>query len=130
MTAKPLSNLFALVAAVLAMAFSQTSVLAAENTIEEITVLAPRITSEDRRSPPYGKTIVAEKSMVVNISDLDITRTADFRKVRDRVEEAATSVCEQLEDELPFGQPSTPECIRRAVSDAMAQVDEIAETLE
>lgn len=130
MTAKPLSNLFALVAAVLAMAFSQTSVLAAEKTIEEITVLAPRITSEDRSSPPYGKTIVAEKSMVVNVSDLDITRTADFRKVRDRVEEAATSVCEQLEDELPFGQPSTPECIRRAVSDAMAQVDEIAETLE
>lgn len=130
MTIKPLSKLAVLVAAVSAVTFSQTSVLAAENTIEEITVLAPRITSEQRTSPPYGKTVVAEKSMVVNIADLDITRTADMRKVGDRVEKAATSVCEQLTEELPFGQPSTSECVRRAVADTMAQVDEIAATLE
>lgn len=123
---RSLSRLLAMTAAVCTVALTQGTAMAAEKKIEEITVLAPRITSEQRTSPPYGKTVVAQKSMVVNIADLDITRTADMRKARDRVEEAATSVCEQLEEELPFGQPRTPECIRRAVSDTMAQLEEIA----
>lgn len=126
MGTKPLLNLVALITTVFAITFSQTSVIAAEKKLEEVTVLAPRITGEQRNSPPYGKTVVAHKSAIVNLSDLDISRTADMHEVRNRVEKAATRVCKQLEDELPFGQPSTPVCIERAVSDAMAQVEEVA----
>ncbi len=126
MATKMLTRLVTSIATVCLIALGQVPAFAAEKKLEEITVMAPRITSEQRTSPPYGKTIVANKSARVDISDLDISRTADMNEVRNRVEEAAQRICKQLSDELPFGQPDTPECVRRAVSDAMAQVEEVA----
>ncbi len=120
-----LTGLLTLVIFVGAMGVGNAPVIAKEKEITEITVMAPRITRKQRM--PYGETIIAEKNARVNFEDLDITRTADFRELEDRVRKAAERICNQLEDELPFGEPSTPVCINRAVEDAMSQVEILLE---
>lgn len=88
---------------------------------ETITVTAPRITVEPG-TPGVSKVITAEKSALVAFSDLDLSRTADLQALEDRVRDAAGGICRDLSGEMPFGQPSTSVCIRRAVDDAMQQV--------
>ncbi len=90
---------------------------------ETITVTAPRITIEPG-TPGVSKVITAEKSAMVAFSDLDLSRTADLQALEDRVREAAGEICRDLSGEMPFGQPSTSVCVRRALDDAMRQVQQ------
>ena len=97
--------------------------------IDTITVVAPRITYRVRReggSVIPTEVTVAEKTAVVEISDLDLTRTSDLYTLEGRVTEAAARVCGELATEFPEGQPETSTCTRRAVDDAMAQVQQVA----
>lgn len=96
---------------------------AGTDSVDTITVVAPRITVE-RPTGVVSKVITAEKNARVAFSDLDLARTADLHELEARVSEAATGICNDLTSELPFGQPSTSACIRRAVDDAMSQVRE------
>ena len=98
-----------------------------QQTLEEITVTAPRITREERDAFRYGKTVVAEGSATVDAADLDLSKTAGLLELENRVEKAAEEVCKDLAEEMPFGQPSTPVCIARAVADTMAEVKNIVE---
>lgn len=92
--------------------------------IEEILVVAPRITREREERVGVTRVLTVDRDEAVNLEDLDLSRTADVRKLEQRIAEAARRICEELADEYPFGQPNTPVCIRRAIDDAMAQVDE------
>lgn len=97
---------------------------------ETITVVAPRITYQVRRrqggSAIPQEVTVAERSAMVDYSDLDLEQAEDLQKLEGRVSEAAARVCEELAKEFPDGQPSTPVCKSRAVEDAMAQAQLMA----
>tara|TARA_R110002110_G_scaffold111137_2_gene276814 strand:+ start:9953 stop:10255 length:303 start_codon:yes stop_codon:yes gene_type:complete len=92
--------------------------------MEEIVVVAPRITREREERVGVARVLTVNRDEAVSLADLDLSRTADVRKLEQRIAEAAGRICEELANEYPFGEPSTPVCIRRAVDDAMAQVDE------
>lgn len=114
----------ALAAMVATVAIPHTAVFAQEEerVLENVTVVAPRIT-EKRRTGSTLFTEVVERDAIVDITDLDLSRTADVRKLDKRIREAAQYICKELEDEYPFGRPDTPTCVRRAVEDAMNQAD-------
>jgi UrcA family protein len=93
--------------------------------LEKITVVAPRITYRVRRergSAVPQEVTVAEKSAVVEFGDLDLTRSADLFTLEDRVNDAATRVCNELSEQFPEGEPSSLVCARRASDDAMSRV--------
>ncbi|MFN2327387.1 MAG: UrcA family protein [Chromatocurvus sp.] len=90
--------------------------------MEEVVVVAPRIIRETRTDPTGG--LIVERDEALDITDLNLARTADLRELEQRIEEAATRICEQLEEQYPAGSPRTPVCIRRAVEDSMAQVEQ------
>lgn len=96
--------------------------------METITVVAPRITYQVRREPgsviPKEVTVV-EETALVNIGDLDLTRTSDLYTLEERITEAAARVCQGVATQVPEGQPSTPVCTQRAIDDAMAQAQMI-----
>lgn len=96
-------------------------------TIENVTVVAPRIVWETRSSGPGAprQVRVNQQSAVIDASDLDLTRIADMSTLKARVAEAAARVCGELADMHPGGQPETPVCVKRASEDAMAHVDEV-----
>ena len=113
----------------LLIAFSTGSPALAQTPTElgTITVMAPRVTYQVRRERgsaiPMMLTVV-QKSAVVTFGDLDLTRTADLYTLEGRVGEAAAKVCGELAQEFPEGTPNTPACTRRAIDDAMAQVQQ------
>jgi len=114
-------------ATALAAAAMPSAVSAAAETVrimDEIVVVAPRITREREERVGVTRIITVDRDEAVDLQDLDLSRTADVRKLEQRIAEAARRICEELASEYPFGQPSTPVCIRRAIDDAMAQVDE------
>jgi UrcA family protein len=89
----------------------------------EIEVTAPRITG-DARPFGSGQTRIVKKKAKVNASDLDLERSSHMVILEGRVRNAAEDVCEALEEEVPFGQPSVSVCTERAVTDTMARVRE------
>lgn len=106
------------------MATGTTPVQAQDNTeMEVIEVTAPRITG-DARPFGSGKTRVISKKAVVTTSDLDLEKSPQMVILEGRVRNAAEDVCEALEEEMPFGQPSEAVCTERAVADTMARVRE------
>lgn len=93
--------------------------------LDTITVVAPRITYQLGRESSSLRPVkieVAEKSAIVRYGDLDLSRTADLYVLEERVSEAADRVCTELAELYPAGQPDQAACVRRATSDAMAQV--------
>lgn len=110
-------------------AIAQTPTAPTATQLETITVVAPRITYQVRRergSAIPKQVTVVEKTALVNFGDLDLTRTTDIYTLEQRVADAAAQVCKEIADQVPEGQPSTPVCVRRAIEDAMAQVQLIA----
>jgi len=110
-------------------AIAQTPAAPSATEIETVTVVAPRITYQvkrERDSAIPKEVTVVEKTALVNFGDLDLTRTTDVYTLEQRVAEAATRICQEIADQVPDGQPSTPICVRRAIEDAMAQVQLIS----
>lgn len=102
--------------------------------LETITVVAPRITYTIRRDRASGSAVpqrieVAEKTALVSYADLDLARTADLYTLESRVDEAASRVCGELAQQFPEGEPSTAVCARRAADDAMAHVRSMARAM-
>lgn len=96
--------------------------------IKAVTVVAPRVV----RRQMDGRTLVevTQKSAAVYHGDLDLSRTADVSRLEDRVIDAATKVCMELEEQLPFGQPDPKVCANRAREDAMVLVQEAIQNAE
>ena len=107
-----------------AMVSTPSAIAQGARVMEEIVVVAPRITREREERVGVARVLTVNRDEAVSLADLDLSRTADVRKLEQRIAEAAGRICEELANEYPFGEPSTPVCIRRAVDDAMAQVDE------
>ena len=126
----PVLAALTILAATAAPAFAQQRATMPEERVtatelEKITVVAPRITYKVRRergSAVPQEITVAEKSAVVEFADLDLTRSADLFTLEDRVNDAATKVCNELAEQFPEGEPSSMVCARRASDDAMARV--------
>lgn len=93
-----------------------------EKVMEEVIVVAPRITRETPLDAMGG--LIAERDEILDITDLDLTRTSDLLELEQRIENAATRLCNELEKRYPLGSPRTLVCIRRAVEDTMAQVEQ------
>jgi len=93
-----------------------------EEVTDRIRVVAPRVTRTTRRVGGYEVEMV-ERSDYADYGDLDLTRTADFLELQERVQEIATEVCTLLAEMYPRGSPSTATCIQRAVDDASVLVD-------
>jgi UrcA family protein len=87
-----------------------------------IEVTAPRITGDAQRPFGTGMTRVINKKAEVNAADLNLERSSHMVILEGRVRNAAENVCEALEEEVPFGQPSAEVCAQRAVADTMARV--------
>lgn len=112
-----------------APAIAQTPAAPTATELETVTVVAPRITYQVRRergSAIPKEVTVVEKTALVNFGDLDLTRTTDVYTLEQRVADAAARVCKEIADQVPDGQPSTPVCVKRAIEDAMAQVQLIS----
>jgi len=122
--------------AALVIAFSTAGTAIAQTptepqSLDTITVVAPRITYTIRRDRSSGSAVpqrieVAEKTALVSYADLDLARTADLYTLESRVDEAAARVCGELAQQFPEGEPSTAVCARRAADDAMAHVRSMA----
>ena len=97
----------------------------ADEVVDRIRVVAPRVTRTSRGSGRYEVT-TAERSDYVYYGDLDLARTADLFELQDRIREMATEVCELLTERFPRGSPSTATCIQRAIDDASPLVDAAA----
>lgn len=93
--------------------------------IGTITVVAPRITYEVRRtggSVVPKEITVAKRTALVSYADLNLNRTSDLYILEDRIDKAAAEICADLARELPDGEPNSAVCARRATEDAMAHV--------
>lgn len=97
------------------------------DTMEQVTVVAPRINKAERVPNQVSKVVTARGEIRIAFDDLDLTRVVDVRLLEERINEAVTNLCQQLKQDLPFGQPETPVCILRTVNDAMAQVEQATE---
>lgn len=110
-------------------ATAQTPASPPATEVETVTVVAPRITYQvkrERGSAIPKEVTVVEKTALVNFGDLDLTRSTDVYTLEQRVADAAARVCKEIADQVPDGQPSTPVCVKRAIEDAMAQVQLIS----
>ncbi len=129
MPRKPLAAAVVMASATL---FAHAPALAQqEQEIVEIVVVAPKITREtvttETRPGSLTEVSVIEKNARIGLEDLDLNRTADVRELEQRVRETAEAICQELDEEYPFGEPNTATCIDRAVEDAMVQVDRAIE---
>lgn len=98
--------------------------------IDEIVVIAPRVVRErDVRGPGLARYTAVELNEIVDISDLDIGRSADLFAIETRVRDAAGRICRELEEMYPGGRPGITTCIRRATADAMDEVHEAVRAL-
>jgi UrcA family protein len=86
----------------------------------DIVVTAP---SYRGRDPATGAPIREfHASRLVSYRDLDIYSPEGARALRWRVEQAAQSACQELDDRIPNGMPDTHECMDQAAHDALRQV--------
>ena len=112
-------------AVALALAIAVGSVTAQEAP-EELTVEAPRVEHQTVRE--IGITGIIEDvslTRVVQYSDLDLQLHADVVELEKRINDAAKEACKELAEMYPLGAPNATVCTRRAVDDAMAQVQEL-----
>lgn len=87
-----------------------------------VTVYAPRYVG---RSATTGAPIeVVRASRVVNYSDIDPYTDWGAHVLRTRIERAARSACDQLDQEYPISTADNPPCVDQAVRNAMVQVRE------
>lgn len=92
--------------------------------LKPVTVTAPQIVYRrvfDNRD--YGYVEETSMSIAVDYGDLDLARVADVRELEGRVSKAATTICEELAEQIPNGRPSPSVCVKRATADALVQVE-------
>lgn len=88
-------------------------------TTSGVTVTAP---PSHRRDAATGAPIAwVSASRVVRYDDLDLSRGWGMHTLHARIERAARSACNQLDDAYPITASDSPPCVREAVRQAMYQ---------
>ena len=77
-----------------------------------------------RRKKALSKTELISVTRRVNYADLDLALYADVMTLEKRVDDTAVEACRQLLKSYPFASPNSPDCIRRTLHGAKAQVDQ------
>lgn len=111
--------------ALIAAAICATPSIAQTTTdLESIRVIAPSIIvrPEQQSGTQIPVPRVAEKSALVKFDDLDLTLPSDQRVLDERIAMTAKELCEDLDQEMPRGSPSTSECTDKAIEESQAQV--------
>ena len=111
--------------ALLAVGVCATPAIAQTPTeLETIRVIAPSISyrKEQQTGSALPPSVVAEKSALVQFGDLDLKLPGDQRVLNERIATAAQGLCEELEQQMPTGSPSTLACTDKAIEDTQAQV--------
>lgn len=104
----------------------------AEQTPEEITVVAPYQVQREVVQPGASNRAPVELVSLtrhVSYADLDLTLHADVMELEQRVHDMAETACKQLTDTFPRvdrHENDVPNCVEKAVADAMTQVDKAA----
>lgn len=108
-----------------------TAVAQSSSTLDEITVVAPRLVKRT-----VGRTAVGAKVELISLTrhvvytDLNLVRHADVMTLEQRVDDVAKEACEQLAQMYPLSDPSTPNCVEQALRSAKAQVDQVVAAAE
>jgi UrcA family protein len=96
------------------------------NTLEEITVVAPRlVTRTEGRTPVGGKVELISLTRHVVYKDLNLTVHNDVMALEKRVNDVAKEACDTLAKMYPLSDPNTPNCVEQATKDAKKQVDQV-----
>ncbi len=92
--------------------------------IEEVVVVAPRLVRHTERTSTGSTIERVTLTRRVSVRDLDLTRHADVMELEERVNATAREACDYLAEMFPLASPDTPDCVSRAVDDAMEQAEE------
>jgi UrcA family protein len=90
------------------------------STVSGIVVTAPRHSARDSATGAPIEQVSA--SRVVRYGDLDLSRHWGVRELRARIERAAQSACDELDNAYPLTGWDNRPCVRDAVREAMYQV--------
>ena len=114
-----------------AMVFSHAAMAqpaAAPTEAQEIVVTAPEVWRREGTSGP-GRWEVASTNTPVNFADLDLSKDADYAKLRQRIQDAAREGCLRIEHNAPahrtYSEP--PGCRARAAMEPLALAKELAD---
>jgi UrcA family protein len=90
--------------------------------MEEVTVVAPRLVRHEAGRTSSGSRVeLVSLTRHVSAGDLDLTRHADVLELRKRINDTAREACDYLAEMFPFASAQSPDCVNKAVDDAMAQ---------
>jgi UrcA family protein len=91
---------------------------------EEVTVTAPRVVHQTvGRSSTTGAPIeVTSISREVKFADINLSTPSGEAAVKERITQTARGMCKELDKMYPLEQRD-PDCARKAIRDAMKQVD-------
>jgi UrcA family protein len=111
--------------------FFGANLAVAQEEIERIIIRAPYERIEIKKSaathPPF-KTEIVELKRLVNINDLDLTKTADVTELNSRIESVAKESCQKLSDMFPLESTDPAEmhsCERKAIASARKQIEQV-----
>jgi len=117
----------ACLALIAAMAIDGGIARAQPSTLEEITVVAPRlVTREAGRTAAGSKVEMILLTRHVVYGDLDLTLHNDVMALGKRVNDVAKEACDTLAKMYPLSDPNTPNCVEQATKEAKAQIDKVA----
>jgi UrcA family protein len=96
-----------------------------ENSLEEITVTAPRLVTKQvvGRTAAGSNVELITLQRRVSYADLDLALHANVAQLETRVNDIAKEACEDLAKMYPLSDPKTPDCVRAAVATAKPQLD-------
>ena len=95
------------------------------STLEEITVVAPRLVTRTDRTPIGPRVELISLTRHVVYRDLNLTLHNDVVTLEKRVNDIARESCDTLAKMYPMSDPNTPNCVEQAVRDAKKQVDQV-----
>jgi UrcA family protein len=91
--------------------------------IFQITVIAPRLVRQEVGRTNGGAPVeMISLTRRVDYKDLDLKQQVSVAELETRVKEVAEEACAQLARAYPLSDPQTPECVKDAVQNAMAEV--------
>lgn len=118
--------LFALAAAGFAMEANGANAQQAGEVIEEIIIEAPRVVRHEVERTATGTKIeLIQLRRRVSYADLDLTKHSDVTKLEERINTTAEQACSQLAELFPLAASDNPDCVDRAVDDAMEQMEKV-----
>jgi UrcA family protein len=111
--------------AALPLALCFTGIATAQSQpLDEVVVSAQRVvaTAVLGRSSSGVPSELVSISFRINYADLDLSKSADVSTLQSRLESAARAGCQQLDKLYPFTPREAPSCLKKALKDSSAQM--------